>query len=322
MMTLAETANFMKSNNDYLILTHRRPDGDTLGSAAGLCLGLQSLGKRAYVAANPEAAGHFERFVKDLVSPPEFTALNIISVDTASKELFPKEFGGMVENVALAIDHHPNGGAYAARTLLNSTCAATGELVTLLLKEMGVDITPDIARPLYVAIVTDTGCLRYENTTSQTLRVTADLKDTGVNTAAINMEYFEKKTFSRLALEAALLQDVELLQEGRIAIMRLTFEKIEKTQASPDDTDNLASLAREIMGVEIGVTLREELDGETKISLRTGHAYDAGKICARLGGGGHARAAGCTVKLNADKAREAILNAIFDEYELATWHLH
>ena len=322
LITLTEASDFLKDNDGYAILTHRRPDGDTLGSAAGLCLGLRSIGKTAYVAVNPESAGRFEHFVHDLHPPEGFVPANAVSVDTAAKDLLPAAFGAMAERVRLSIDHHPNGGLFAEETLLAPECAATGELVVLLLNEMGVELTADIARPLYVAIVSDTGCLRYENTTSRTLRVTADLKDTGIDAAIINMEYFEKKTFSRLALEAALFSDVEILIEGRVAVMRLTLEKIRQAQATLDDTDNISALAREITGVDVGITLRQERDGTTKVSLRTGSAYNAGKICARLGGGGHARAAGCTVKCGVEEARDIVLNAVFDEYQLAGWHLH
>ena len=309
-VTTAEAADFLKNNDGYCILTHRRPDGDTLGSAAGLCVALRGMGKTAYVAANPEAAGRYEVFVRDLTPPANFTPDNVISVDTAAKDLLPKEFETLAERVKLSVDHHANGGMFSENILLAPECAATGELVVLLLKEMGAVLNADIARPLYVAIVSDTGCLRYENTTSRTLRIAADLKDAGVDTAAINTDFFEKKTFSRLALEALLMEDAEILPGGRVAVLRLTLDKMKRANATLDDTDNISSLARMISGVEIGVTLREETDGTVKVSLRTGRGYNAAEICAKLGGGGHPRAAGCTVRAGIGEARDIVLRAI------------
>ncbi len=313
-MTLNEAVAFLQTHDDYIILTHRRPDGDTLGSAAGLCLGLRSMGKQAYVAVNPEAGQRFGQYTAPLAPPADFVGKTIVAVDTASTALFPKEFSQYLENIDLAIDHHPNGGAYAAQVLLYVDCAATGELVTLLLHEMQIPLTTDIALPLYVAIVTDTGCLRYESTSSRTLRLVADLKDTGIRTAEINTALFETKTFSRLALEAALLQDLELQDDGRIALMTLTLAKLAQTKAQSGDTDNISSLARQIAGVEIGILLREEEDGTVKMSMRTAPTYDAGKICAQLGGGGHARAAGCSVTMTVQEARHTILQAVQTTY--------
>lgn len=311
-MTISDAAVFLRENDDYLILTHRHPDGDTLGSAAGLCLALQGLGKTAYVARNPEVTGRFERLVNLLTPPDGYVPNTVVSVDTATAALFPKQFEELAKATALSIDHHPGGGAFAENLLLDTACAATGELVVLLLKEVNIEITQDIAYALYIAIVTDTGCFRYESTTSQTLRVAADLKDTGINTAEIITEYFETKTFSRLALESELLSD--MVYDGKIAIVFLTLEKITNTKATYDDIDGISSLPREIAGVEIGITMREEKDGSTKVSLRTSSNFSASAICARLGGGGHARAAGCLIKSGMDKAREQLLKTVRELY--------
>ncbi|GHV34565.1 phosphoesterase RecJ-like protein [Clostridia bacterium] len=315
-MTLKQTADFLKSRDDFLILTHRSPDGDTLGSAAGLCRGLRALGKTAHVAPNAEVGDRFRPLVSPLFPKRDGGGFEtVVIVDTATAQLIPKSLKEYESAIELAIDHHPGGGQYAPHYLTDDTCAAVGELIFLLLTELGVELTPEIAEPLYVAIATDTGCLRYENVTSRTLRVAAELKDTGLATAPINTELFEKKTFSRLALEAALLQDVELLRGGRVAVMRLTREKIEYTDASDDDVDGISPLARQITGVEVGVLLREEEPDDngqpiTRVSVRTGPEFDAGATCAKLGGGGHKRAAGCVLGADLDYARDLVLNAI------------
>ncbi|MCL2084790.1 MAG: DHH family phosphoesterase, partial [Oscillospiraceae bacterium] len=298
MMTLAEAAQFIRERDGFLIMTHKDPDGDTLGSAAGLCIGLRSMGKRAYVARDPDAQGRFIELAAGLYPPDGGFNLSeavIIAVDIAAPSLFPAALSQLAEHITLAIDHHPGGGAFAPLSLIDTVSAATGELVCLLLHELGVTFTLEMAEPLYIAIVTDTGCLRFDNTTSRTLRITAGLMDTGLKTGPINTELFERRALSRMALEAALLEDFELLAGGRVAMMFLTREKLERTAATVDDTDGIASMTRRIGGVEIGLLLREEQDGQTKFSVRTGPDYNAGHICAHLGGGGHARAAGATL---------------------------
>jgi phosphoesterase RecJ-like protein len=311
-MTLNEAAAFLRENNGYIILTHRHPDGDTIGSAAGLCLGLRSIGKQAYVARNPEVVGRFERIVGHLTPPEDYIPQTVLSVDTAALSLFPEKFGKLSENVALSIDHHPNSCSFAKHLLADPECAAAGELVTLLLGEMDVKITHEIANALYIAIITDTGCFRFENTTGKALRVAADLIDTGINAAAITREFFETKTPSRFALESELLRDIEY--DGKIAITLLTLEKISKTKATYDDIDGISSLVKAIVGVEIGVTLREEKDGSVKVSVRTSANYSAYSICLELGGGGHARAAGCLIKGGIVEARAKILDTIYSLY--------
>ncbi|GHV06780.1 phosphoesterase RecJ-like protein [Clostridia bacterium] len=314
MLTLTQTAEFLQSRDNFLILTHRAPDGDTLGSAAGLCLGLRALGKAAYVAPNAEIGDRFRPFTEKLFPPNSASFATTVIVDTASTQLIPKSLREYEPSIELSIDHHPNGGAFAPNYIADQSCAATGELVYLLLQELNVTINAEMAEPLYVALATDTGCFKYENTTGRTLRVAADLKDTGLETSAINTALFDTKTFSRLALEAALLSDVELLRGGRVAIMYLTKEKMAAAGATEDDTDGLSGLARQIQGVEVGVLLREQDDEDgqqvTRLSVRTGPRFNAGAICSKFGGGGHKRAAGSTLAADFDYARDLILNAI------------
>jgi phosphoesterase RecJ-like protein len=161
--------------------------------------------------------------------------------------------------------------------------------------------------------------MRYENTSSRTLRVAADLLDTGLKTGRINTELFERKAFSRMALEIALMEDIALLNGGVIAFMKLTQKKLRQSGATPEDMDGIASLVRQIKGVEIGVMLREELNGSTRVSIRTGSVFDAGLICARMGGGGHNRAAGCVLNMPVEESGTVVMDAIRREYPDIRW---
>lgn len=310
-MTIHETARALLARDNALILTHARPDGDTVGSAAALCLGLRALGKTAHVLKNPDMTARYLPYAAGCLwegAVPDEAFL--IAVDVAAPELLPEAFRPLESYVALVIDHHPTNSGYGRARCVRPDRASTGEIIFEILTEMGAPLTPEIALPLYLAVSTDTGCFRYSNTTARTHRVAAALLDTGIPAAEINREMFERKTRQRLRLESLVMGEMEFLDGGRVGLCRLTLEMLEKTGASEDDTDNISALPRRVEGVEIGVTIREMSGHICKISVRTSKSWEANRICARLGGGGHARAGGCQVEGDVAEARRRILKAI------------
>ena len=176
---------------------------------------------------------------------------------------------------------------------------------------MGVKLDASMGAALYVAISTDTGCFRFNNTTADTLRCAAACKDTGADTFAINTALFMTKRLPRLQLEARLTEEMEFYAGGAVAVNTLPNVLLVELGLTEDDVDDISGFSREIAGVEIGVMLREGPDGG-KISLRCSPKYDAAAICARLGGGGHRGAAGASVPEGLDAAKKAILQAIAD----------
>ncbi len=335
-MTREETALLLSKHDHFLIFTHLSPDGDTIGSAAALCHGLRSLGKTAFVAPNPDLTHRYLPYVEDLFPPalypnggavsidtpsmtaPDAEALSaylaqgvcLISVDIATTDLLPSIYEPYAESIALAIDHHPSHTHYARHCLLEAGCASTGEIIYALLETCGVRLTRDIALPLYLAVSTDTGCFRYSNTTAQTHSIAARLMETGIDAGRINREMFVVKSYCRIQLEAAVFAGLRFYAEGKVALGVLTLETIRRFGASTDDMDNISALPRQIDGVDIGITVRQMSEQSCKISVRTSEAYVASEICAHLGGGGHARAAGCTFKGLPSEAEAAILEAV------------
>ena len=309
-MTRSEAAAFLKAHDNYVILTHRRPDGDTCGCAIALCRTLRRLGKTAVVYENPQFTARFAPYLAGLTRGGIFSDDTLISVDLAADNLLPFGAEDAPGRIRLAIDHHGSHSLTADCCLLEADRAACGEIIYGLLSELGAQPDRETADALYIAIATDTGCFRYSNVTGNTLRVAAELIDCGANIAPINKLFFDTKSFARLQLEARLTGSVELYAGGKVGICTLPKAWLAELHISEDDIDSISGFARSIEGVEIGIMIREVEGGMGKISLRTSPNYDAAALCRELGGGGHAAAAGCSVAGGIDAAKAAILDVL------------
>lgn len=306
-VTHAQTAAFLRSKDDYLILAHASPDGDTIGATYALCLGLRALGKRARVSCSdpiPPRYAHLEY--------PEASAFEprvIVSADIADTKLFGEANAIYADKVSLCIDHHPSNTLYAKQVLLVPSASSTCEVMIEVLKELGVEFTQAIADCLYTGLATDTGCFRYSNTTAKTLRFAAEMIDFGAQTAAINKRLFETVSRQRLAVEELALQTIEYHLDGRFALVVISRDIREKTGAEESDMEGFASLPIRVEGVWVGVTIREKEDGVYKLSVRTNNGVDASAICAAFGGGGHAAAAGCKITGTLTEVKTAVIDA-------------
>ena len=309
-MTYQEAAGFLLAHDHYLILTHLRPDGDTVGCAAGLCRALRQAGKTAYVLSNREVTPLFSPYLEGLLAPEGWQPDTVVSVDIAARGLFPDNAQPYLERVDLAIDHHPSQEFFAGETCLDAGRAACGELVLDIAEQLG-PITPDIAVPLYVAVSTDCGCFAYGNTTANTHRAAARLIDCGIPLSQLNKRHFRTKTLRRLQVESAIVRSMELLDGGRTALAFISLDLLAQTGADERDLDDIANFVGQIEGVCNAATLRELSPGRCKLSLRPDPAVlNANHVCALLGGGGHAAAAGATMECTLQQAREAVLRAI------------
>lgn len=308
-MTRAECAACLLGHDRYVILTHRRPDGDTIGSAAALCRGLRSLGRQAWVLRNPQFTPRFAPYLEGLVcdSIPENAC--VVSVDIAADSLLPL-VEGLPARWALGIDHHNHAELSADQLLQEPDKAACGEIIFALLELMEVPMDKAMAEALYVALSTDTGCFKYANTTENTFLVVSRLLALGADIFPINKVFFDTKSMGRLQLEAYLTEHMELLADGLVGICTMPQALLEKLAVNEDDIDSISGFPRSVEGVEIGVMIREVEHGEGKISVRTGRDYDASELCRQLGGGGHAGAAGASVPGGIEAARAAVLEVL------------
>ncbi len=309
-MTAAQAAAFLTAHDNYLILTHVRPDGDTIGCAAGLCRALRQIGKTAYVLENPQATSLFTPYFSGLTAPEGYTPETVVSTDIAARGLFPENAQAYLERVDLAIDHHPSQEFFARETCLDSKKAACGELVYEIVQQL-CPLTPEIGEALYVAVSTDCGCFVYSNASPGTHRVAAALMESGFDPYPVNRKFFRTKSFKRLKLEGMLAAGMELLDGGETAIVSLTLEMLAQVGAEERDIDDISAFVGQVEGVRNGITLRELRPGVVKLSLRSDPGdLNASAVCGLLGGGGHAAAAGATVEGDMAAARLAVLDAI------------
>ncbi len=309
-MSLEKVADFLTQHDNYDILTHAYPDGDTLGSGYALCLALQQIGKNARVITT-NLPGDFE-FLLDGVKKQSFDAQTVVSVDIASEQLLgcnKERYSGRID---LCVDHHEINRVEAAVKHVESDAAANCEILYRLFRLMKLDITKQIANCLYTGISTDTGCFRYTNTTAETLRIAADLLELGADTEYINKVMFETKTKKKIALEREIYDTIEYCCGDKCAIIFVTLEMKKKLNVSDDELEGLASIPRQIEGVLVGITMRERDEGGFKVSVRSDSHVNAAEFCARFGGGGHAAAAGCTVKGSLDEAKAKLISEIED----------
>jgi phosphoesterase RecJ-like protein len=308
-LNVAETARLLQSWDRILILTHIRPDGDTVGCAAGLCQALRELGKAAYLLPNPGLTRFYAPYAAPYTAPADFAPDKVVSVDIATLNLLPDNARPYAQRVDLAIDHHPSFTAFARANIVRPEAAACGELMYDILRELG-PISPETALPLYVAVSTDTGCFAYNNTTAQTHRVAAELMATGIDYASVNKLLFRTKTRKRLQLEGAMLENMEFYDNGRVVILSVPLALMERLEADESDAEELSALGGQIEGTDCAITMRELRPNVWKMSVRTGPRVNATQVCSLLGGGGHAAAAGCTVDAPWDQAKAQILSAV------------
>lgn len=312
-ITLEKAADFFAERDNFLILTHQNPDGDTLGSGFGLAMVLDRLGKRSVVICGdkiPEKYSYFTSLAPQNGDPENNPV--IVAVDVADPKLLGNLENEYAQKVELCIDHHFSNKGYAKATYLDGDAAANCECIFDLAAKLSVKIDKDIALALYTGISTDTGCFRFSNTTAKTLRIGADLMELGIDTAEINRIMFETRSRSRVELEGMALDAMEFHFDDKCAVITVTRDMLEKTGCKDEDLEGITAISRSIEGVIVGVTLRERENGGFKISVRTYPPVDASEICKRLGGGGHIRAAGCQLgaEFNARQAVDEMLGHV------------
>ena len=304
-LTRSEAAQILLAHDNYTIITHRRPDGDTIGSSAVLCMGLRQLGKNAYILKNPEITPKYTHLHKGLTKSAAEEGDFIVTVDVASPGMLPEACKALAFD--LRIDHHGSATSFTPVELVEPEAAACGEIVYGVLMEMGAELDIPMANALYTAVSTDTGCFRYANTTANTFAVAAACAKAGAEVFNINQALFETNSLARLKVQSYMLQNAIFLQDGKIAVCALPKAVEQECGAGEDDLDNISGFPRTIEGVKLAVTIREEGTARVKMSVRAVPGQDASALCAKFGGGGHKGAAGASMALPMDEAVKAVI---------------
>lgn len=309
MITLESAAKTLLSKDKILILTHRSPDGDTIGSGYAIAMALRKLGKSVKVDCTdpfPEKYSYFTDKLEKLEFDEEF----VVSVDIADTKLLGEKLSDYADKIDLCIDHHGSNTKYAKEYYVEASAAAAAQVIAKLIRLMNVEFDKDIANAIYTGITTDTGCFRYTNVTAETHRIAADMIDCGAESGMINRLMFETKSRSRLEIERRVMDSIQFYLDGRCAIAYATIDMMKESGAVDSDMEGVSSLPRQIEGVMAGITLREKNNGKFKVSVRTTDELDASAICANFGGGGHKAAAGCMITGTLNEAIEQIIEVV------------
>ena len=311
-LTRNETAQFLREHDHYCILTHRRPDGDTIGSAAALCRILRNMGKTAHILRNEEVSSRFQWLHEGLTKEKAEPQDTIVTVDVASPGMLPKAFEPLLGRIVLRIDHHGSATSFTDCELVDPAAGACAEIVYDVMQELNQEMDGAVADALYVATSTDTGCFRFSNTTDHTFQVAAACAKNGARVYELNQELFETNTLSKLKMQGWIVDHMKVFCNGTLAIVAIPKAVETELGVTEDDMDNISSFPRTVAGVCMAATLRETKDGDTKISVRAIPGYDATKITEKFGGGGHKGAAGASLRMPLSEAAKAVEEAMLE----------
>ncbi|MDD5011854.1 MAG: bifunctional oligoribonuclease/PAP phosphatase NrnA [Phycisphaerae bacterium] len=317
-----KAVDLLNAKKSWLITSHTRPDGDAVGSIKALCETAKQFSKTAQpILLSPPA-----RWYNNLFSPPVPVLGNdikiedlqtdkydlVIIVDTNSYVQLP-EFDKWLKASkipVLVIDHHVTGDGLGDVEIIDDTAAATGEIVYDLLKFAKWQITPVIAEALFIAISTDTGWFRFDNTDSRVLRNASALIELGAKPSAVYHEMFQNYSPERLKLLAKMLSKIELYHDGKIVLQSVSRADFDQTGATGPDTEDFVNESQRISTVEAAALFVELKDGGFRCSLRSNGSVDVQKIAKDLGGGGHKVASGVNLKGPLEEAKKLILEKI------------
>lgn len=316
--TLKEMGALLEKAGSILIFPHISIDGDALGSSAALCRALRNLGKEAWVLLEEEVPAYI-RFLdtefctedKSCIENPDIC----VCVDCGEESRIPKRADKYYQGqLKMCLDHHLTGSGSEYNGLgdyyyTDSEEAAASQIIYKLIKVMGWEITIPMAEALYTGIVTDTGSFQYSNTTPETHMIAADLMALGADHMKTTVEVYQNVSFKKLMMQTKILETLEVFCNGKAAVAYVTQEMLDEVSASLDDTEDAINTIRNIEGVEIAAFLKEK-DGNIKVSMRAKSYARVDEITAKFGGGGHMKAAGCTLDCRMNQAAETIKKEI------------
>jgi bifunctional oligoribonuclease and PAP phosphatase NrnA len=316
MSDLQAIADAVREHDRFLVVTHENPDGDALGSLLATTLALRQLGKDAEMLLTGEAPlpreYHFlalDGLLRE--EPADAVERVLVAVDCANADrIGPDQTPLERAPLVLDIDHHHDNTRFGNVNLIVASASSTGELLRDVFAELGVEITPEIAEPLYVALVTDTGRFQYSNTTPKALRLAAELVDAGADVHAVFQEVYESVEFAKLKLLARALERARVLEGGRIVVSDLVRSDFADVGAAEAYSEGIIDYLRAVEGAELAVLIREPPrdSGPThRVSLRASiDELDVSAIARIFGGGGHRQAAGFSSEKRSDEITELV----------------
>jgi len=307
-VTFEKCAELLLHADNILILMHRSPDGDAVGSGYALAYALRKAGKKVMPVCSDDIPPKYS-YITNSLSMQEFEPAYIVTVDLADTQLFGDKLIQYKEKVNVCIDHHPSNTGYAEYGIVDANAGACAQIVKKVINAMNIPIDKNIANAIFTGISTDTGCFKYSNASAESYEMAAEMLGCGADGFFINKLMFDTKSRARLEIERLALNSLTYHSDGKIAVIFITKEMMEKSGASDDDTEGISGMPRQIEGVVIGITIREKDNGNFRVSMRSAGDINVSAICSQFGGGGHRAAAGCTVTGTAQEVREKVINA-------------
>jgi phosphoesterase RecJ-like protein len=313
---LQAVAETLRAHDRFLVVTHENPDGDALGSLLATTLALRQLGKdvQMFLSGSAPLASEYGFMQLDGVLrelPADVADRVLVAVDCAKVDRIGPD-PAPVERTKLVvdIDHHHDNSRFGDVNLIVADASSTGEVLRDVFAELGVEITPAIAEPLYIALVTDTGRFQYTNTTPKSLRLAAELVEAGADVHAVFQQVYESVQFAKLKLLARALDRARVLEGGRIVVSHLVRSDFAEVGAVEPYSEGIIDYLRAVEGAEVAVLIREPPrdDGPLRrVSLRASvDELDVSAIARLFGGGGHRQAAGFSSEKSIDEITELI----------------
>jgi phosphoesterase RecJ-like protein len=320
---IAAIGDAIRRNQRFLISSHARPDGDSIGSQLAMAYALRELGKEVRLINSDAAPEHYFEFpgvdqivISDSVDPSWYPY--DVEIIMECGDLKRTGVDGLGRAFVVNIDHHLGNTMYGDLNWFDGAASACGELVFELIKELGVPLTPEIATHIYLAILTDTGSFHHSNITPRTFDICRQVTEAGVNPASMARRIFDSNSYGKLKLIGHLLDSMELHAGGRLAVMCLTQDLLDSADSTLNDTEGIINLpltAREIQAVVFFKALEPD---QVRVSMRSKYDVDVRSVASQYGGGGHTNAAGFTVPGQLKDVRGAILDQLAIEVERAT----
>lgn len=302
-------------SDEVYIASHVNPDGDNIGSIIALGLALNKVNKKVKVIKTDEIPSDYLFLPNiDMIQPYEITEVNLLIVLDCGDIDRLGRYKTIVSqaNTVINIDHHVSNTKFGTINIIDDKAAATGELVYDLIIDLGIEIDTDIATCLYTAISTDTGSFMYDSVTDKTHEIVANLIRAGIDKADINIKLYQSRSIERTNLFINSFSTLKTFYDNKIAVVKVTQAMLTKANAKMEDTEGIISFIRDIDCVEVACLLKENKENEIKVSLRSKKYIDVSRICSAFNGGGHIRAAGCTIYDNIDNAESLIVEQIMN----------
>ena len=304
----------IRESESIYLASHVQPDGDNIGSLLALGMALKKINKDVKILKVDNIPSDYKflpsvELIKDYEIEKEIDLFIALDSGDIERLGIGKQFAKNA-NFIINIDHHISNTNFGDINIVSPSAAATGEIVYEFIRKMEIDIDKDIATCLYTAISTDTGSFIYSNTSYKTHLIAADLIKAGIDTSDININLYQRKSFERTRLLIDVVKDMEMYFNNKLGMASVTQELLMSNNAKLEDSEGIISFIRDIDSVEVACLLKEIDEKEIKISLRSKKEIDVSKICAKFDGGGHKRAAGCTLYMGIDEAKKLILKEI------------